>query len=245
MSLLRRSKTFAKERLSKESKKPVATEPIVVDLQRNIELVYNEFSPDKLLNKIAMSSPSERVSRAATSFQRKYFSNPSHSIFEKSMKSEKEEELKEIKEYDDKKTEIIVSPPVEEKLDPDDFNKMLKINSPKYILFRPNHSEKLVGETRRMKNHPMSQIYQSKDIINVLKAQQRQRKKISFNNHYNPSVNSFSFTGKINNREKTETNSSKFKIRKVVNVSRKEEESVETTTNVNNGHRKNKSNIKP
>ena len=71
---------------------------------------------------------------------------------------------------------MAVFPSKEEELGPDDFNKMLKLNSPKYILFKTNHSEKMIGEGSRIKKNPLAQVYHSKDLVNMLKAKSQQRR---------------------------------------------------------------------
>ena len=119
---------------------------------------------------------------------------------------------------------------------------MLKLNTPKYILFKTNRTDKLIGE-RNNKKDPLSKIYHSKMLMKILTEQKKQKIGSSkSNNTSGLSFNRYNLNKLENQRNDDDnkfvhfSNFSKFKIRKVSNLTDKQ---------APNSHRKNKSNIRP
>ena len=234
LSFLKRSKTFCKEKDKSITPMRNKNEVLHLDLEKNIQLVYNQFSPMKVQPICVLNSPSERT-RGTNSIKRKFFTIESQSIYEKKEKAQEETKTSTQTQTE---TETLKLQPLETEpeiqINPGDFNKLLKLNTPKYILFKSNNEEKIIGNTSK-KNDSLGDIYHSKLLMKILTDQKK--KKYSDSKSNNCSVVSFSLNGK-NNQGKQESYSgfSKFKIRKVSNMPNDGNKHV---------HRKNKSNVRP
>ena len=211
---LRRTKTLSKEDTKKiQLFKKVTTDSVQFDLQKNIELVYGQISPDKINSKMNLNSPSER-SRLTFSIKRKNISVDSvdqTNVFNiDDSHEEKKDVTMDFKPHKSKKTEN------------EEYNEILKINTPKYTVFTHNHSIRLLKNP----NCPRSDIYKNNKLINVLKEQSNAEKGKNNNKKIMKNENS----KKI---EENDTSYSKFKVR------------ILSRFNINqagNGHRKIKSN---
>jgi len=183
-------------------------EKIHIDLKKTIELVYNQFSPDIIQAKNFLNSPSER---ATTSKKRKYLSLGSQANFEKK-KSEEERKTERV--------DLYVKKPEITRLNSDNFNKILKINTPKLTLFTQRISGKMSGGGTSLKKNPLSNIYKSKALINILKVQKQNGGK-SFTKTKKSSASALAFTAKCRPTKMTNlepvSNFAKFKIRKYSN----------------------------
>lgn len=148
----RRAQTYCKEKISNIPKADSHLNA-VNKLKRNIELVYNQVSPEKIQAKSILNSPSER-SRANTSIKRKYFqSDLQLSVEPSNIKEEKPEDFPQKK----KETHFVSK---------NEFTQILQKNTPKYTFFTPKNQQKIVEEP---KENPLSHIYHSQTLLNILK----------------------------------------------------------------------------
>lgn len=255
-ALLRRAKTFKEKDKVSNTSKSVIDQP-QIDLQRNIELVYNQFSPTKLHAINVLNSPSERT-RTHNSYKRNYFSvgGRINNNFSKELElqnrtsNEKEVENSEneqnrTKNHENFKLNLKKSDSINSNINKNnnndnihspiqEFHNLLKFNTPKYLLFKNNYREKL-GEPQKNDKDPIGRIYQSKMLMKLL-MQQKQQMYFSVKN-----ANSCSFGQKKHEISENNENSqiskppSKFKIRNISHISSKDSKNKGST------HRKIKS----
>lgn len=235
-----------------------------IDLQKNIELVYNQFSPTKLQAISVLNSPSERTRSNGPSIKRQFLSignrrtskenegfsstagkelfklmktgSIKNEILEDSIKNEEVEskEKNSKKNVPGEKTNSAANKN-NKKDDPnEEFHNLLKLNTPKYQIFKHNNQEKFIG-IDDVKKDPLGKIYQSKMLMKIL---MNQKRRISSSTK-NIGASKFSFSkDSKTNASQTKQN---FKIRKISNLSKIEEYEPKPKGNT---HRKLKSTIK-